>query len=72
MPGEYGQEIRHIKIRGNVVPYINDWREKGLIKWDEKMQMVIEDWDSCNESPQLRKEIKRFEKNAGYKYAGPK
>ena len=51
---------------------INNWLEKGLIKWDEKMQMVIEDWDACNESPQPRRELKRFEKNTGYKYAGPK
>ena len=51
---------------------INDWLEKGLIKWNKKMQMIIEDWDTCNESPQQKKEIKRFEKNTGYKYAGPK
>ena len=51
---------------------INDWLEKKLIKWNDKMQMVIEDWDACNESPQPRKEIKRFEKTTGYKYAGPR
>ena len=51
---------------------INDWLEKGLIEWDEKRQMIIEDWETCNESPQPKKEIKRFEKNTGYKYAGPK
>lgn len=51
---------------------INDWLEKGLIKWNEKMQMIIEDWEACNESPQPKKEIKRFEKNTGYKYTGPK
>jgi hypothetical protein len=51
---------------------INDWLEKRLIKWDKKLQMIIEDWQACNESPQPKKEIKRFEKNTGYKYAGPK
>jgi len=51
---------------------INDWVEKGLIAWDEKMQMIIEDWETCNERPQPKKEIKRFEKNTGYKYTGPK
>jgi hypothetical protein len=51
---------------------INDWIEKGLIKWDKKLQMIIDDWQVYNESPQPKKEIKRFEKNTGYKYADPK
>lgn len=51
---------------------VNDWLEKKLIKWDKMKQMVIEDWDVCNESPQPRKEVKRFEKYTGCKYAGPK
>ena len=51
---------------------VNDWMEKKLIKWCDKFQEVIEDWDKCNEHPQPRMEIRRFEKLSGYKYAGPK
>jgi hypothetical protein len=51
---------------------INDWLVKRLIKWDKKLQMIMEDWQACNEGPQPKKEIKRFEKNTGYKYVGPK
>ncbi len=51
---------------------INDWLEKGLIQWDENMQMIVEGWETCNERPQPGKEIKRFEKNTGFKYLGPK
>ena len=50
---------------------INKWMEKGLIQWDDEMQAVIEDWEKCNEHPQPRKEIKRFEKITDYKYSGP-
>lgn len=51
---------------------INDWIERKLVSWNEGMQQIIEDWEKCNESPQPKKEIKRFEKITGYKYAGPK
>ena len=51
---------------------INDWLKKGLVKWNNNIQAVIEDWDKCNEHPQSKKEIKRFEKLSGYTYAGPK
>jgi len=51
---------------------INDWMEKGLLRWDDEMQTIIEDWEKCNENPQPKKEINRFEKITGYKYAGPK
>ena len=50
---------------------INDWLEKGLVKWDENFQAIIEDWDKCNEHPQPKKEIKGFEKITGFKYSGP-
>jgi hypothetical protein len=50
---------------------INDWIEKGLVRWNNNLQMIIEDWERCNENPQPKKEIKRFEKITGYKYAGP-
>lgn len=51
---------------------VNDWIEKGHIKWNDELQMILEDWERCNESPQSKKEIKRFERISGYKYAGPK
>ena len=50
---------------------VNDWIKKGLIKWDDNLQDILEDWNRCNEHPQLGKEIKRFEKLSGYKYCGP-
>jgi hypothetical protein len=40
--------------------------------YTDALQMIIKDWHTSNESPQLKKEIKSFEKNTGYKYAGPK
>jgi hypothetical protein len=51
---------------------INEWMGKKLFKWNDDLQEVIEDWDKCNEHPQPKKEVKRFEKLSGYKYAGPK
>jgi len=51
---------------------VNDWIKKGFIKWDDDLQSILEDWDKCNEHPQPKKEIKRFEKLSGYTYAGPK
>lgn len=51
---------------------INDWIERRLIRWNDDLQLIIEDWEKCNESPQPKKEIKRFERITGYKYAGPK
>ncbi len=51
---------------------INNWLEKKLIRWNDEMQKIIEDWERANESPQPRKEIKRFEKITGYKYVSPR
>lgn len=51
---------------------INGWLGKGLIRWNDAMQTIIEDWERTNESAQPRKEIKRFEKITGYKYVGPR
>jgi len=50
---------------------VNDWIKKGLIKWNDDLQSIVEDWDKCNEHPQPKKEIKRFEKLTGFKYCGP-
>lgn len=51
---------------------INDWMEKGVVQWNDYLQIIIEDWDKCNEHPQPAKEVKRFEKLSGYHYVGPK
>ncbi|MEA3360820.1 MAG: hypothetical protein U9R17_15630 [Thermodesulfobacteriota bacterium] len=50
---------------------VNDWIIKGLTKWNDDHQSIIEDWDKCNEHPQPEKEVKRFEKLTGFKYCGP-
>jgi hypothetical protein len=50
---------------------VDDWIKKGLIKWDDDLQSILEDWDKCNEHPQPKKEVKRFEKITGFKYTGP-
>jgi len=50
---------------------VNGWIKKGLIKWDDDIQSILEDWDKCNEHPQPKKEVKRFEKITGFKYTGP-
>ena len=50
---------------------VNDWIKKGLIKWNDDLQFVLEDWEKCNEHPQPKKEVKRFEKLTGIKYCGP-
>jgi predicted nucleic acid-binding protein len=50
---------------------INDWIKKGILKWNDELQAVFEDWDKCNEAPQSKNEIRRFEKLSRYKYTGP-
>lgn len=50
---------------------VNNWIKKGIIKWNDDLQSIVEDWDKCNEHPQPKKEIKRFEKLTGFKYCGP-
>ena len=56
----------------NITPLalVNQWLEKGLIVWDDHLQMVIEDWDKCGEKKQPIKEIGRFQKLTGYRYMG--
>ncbi len=49
---------------------INIWLKKGLISWDEKLQTILEDWNKCDEAPQPRTEIKKFQNLTGYKYLG--
>ncbi len=50
---------------------LNYWIEKKLVVWSDNMQIIIENWDKCNEKPQSKNEIKKFEKLTGYKYTGP-
>jgi hypothetical protein len=49
---------------------IHIWLKKGLISWDEKLQTILEDWNKCDEAPQPRTEIKKFQNLTGYKYLG--
>jgi hypothetical protein len=46
------------------------WIEKGLIKWDQEKQKVIDDWKELREHPQPNKAKKRFFELTGNKYAG--
>ncbi len=57
----------------NVSPLeiVNQWLEEELVVWDDQLQMVIEDWERCEENKQPIEEIKRFEKLTGYQYVGP-
>ena len=50
---------------------INDWLENELIEWGDGLQTIIDDWDKCNEAPQPKNEIRRFENLTGFKYTGP-
>ena len=54
-----------------LIGIVNGWIKKELIKWDDNLQSVLEDWDKCNEHPQPNKEVKRFEKITGFKYIEP-
>lgn len=57
----------------NVTPLglVNRWLEQGLISWNEHMQMVIADWQSCGESKQSVSEVGQFQSLTGYPYVGP-
>jgi len=50
---------------------INYWLRKGLIKWDDEKQAVLEDWLVCNETPQDKRQIREFTKLTKQKYPGP-
>jgi predicted nuclease of predicted toxin-antitoxin system len=49
---------------------VNIWINKGLISWDVNFQTILEDWNKCDEAPQPKSEIKKFEKLTDYKYLG--
>ena len=57
----------------NVTPLglVNHWLEQGLISWNDHLQMVIADWQSCGESEQPLCEVGRFQRLTGYRYVGP-
>jgi len=55
----------------SLLEIVNNKKKKGVIKWNDDLQSIVEDWDKCNEHPQPKKEIKRFEKLTGFKYCGP-
>lgn len=49
---------------------VNIWMKTGLISWDETLQTILEDWNKCDEAPQPKAEIRKFQKLTGYKYLG--
>ena len=60
------------KINSKIVRSIDEYRK---IIWihtipHEPKYCFTQVWETCNESPQPIKEIKKFEQNSGYKYAG--
>lgn len=51
---------------------INKWLRKGLLQWNNQFQAIIREWDTNNESPQPREDIRKFEGLSGFKYLGPR
>jgi len=50
---------------------LNDWIKRALIRWNEDIQRIIEDWDKNGEPVQPAKDKKEFLKLTGVKYTGP-
>lgn len=50
---------------------INYWLRKGIIKWDDGKQAVLEDWLICNEAPQDKSQVKTFTRLTNCEYPGP-
>lgn len=67
-----GEQQFEDDFRGNVTPLelINNWIEQNLIEWDDEKQDYLRDWKVCNESPQSKEEIERFEDLTGRDYCG--
>ncbi len=49
---------------------VNQWLENGLVIWNTHLRTIIEDWDKCNEHPQPKDDIRRFERITKEKYMG--
>ncbi len=47
---------------------VNDWLEMGLFEWTDFRQGILTEWIACNEPPQPRHEIRRFEEIAKRTY----
>lgn len=60
--------------KSNIAPLglINSWLKNRLIEWSEQRQVIIEDWNRCNEARQPLSDIQEFENLTGYKYVGAK
>lgn len=50
---------------------LNSWIKKGLIRWNDEVQRIIQDWDECGEPRQPVSDKKDFLKLTGVKYRGP-
>lgn len=47
---------------------INLWLQKGLIKWNDNKQTVLENWIVCDEPRQTQENIDKFEELTGREY----
>jgi len=65
------QEFKR-EFKGNISPLgmINEWIEKGLIKWNDQMHDFLTQWKAKNEHPQPRKQIIKFERLTSRNYPG--
>lgn len=50
---------------------LNDWIGKGLIRWNEDIRRIIEDWEKNGEPVQPSKDKREFFRLTGVKYIGP-
>jgi hypothetical protein len=50
---------------------LNGWIETGLIRWNENVRKILEDWDEMGEPIQPVKDKKQFLRLTGIKYMGP-
>lgn len=70
--GDYGKQEFGTLFLGEIsaLEILNDWIEKGLIKWDETKQLYLQDWALNEEAPQPIKEIARFFSLTTFNYVG--
>ena len=49
---------------------VNMWIQNGLISWDERLQILMEDWEKNGEAEQPLEEVGRFQQLTGFRYVG--
>jgi len=57
----------------NVSPLglLNIWLQERLLTWNQEMHLFLQDWSTCNEPAQPKKDVWEFEKNTNHPYEGP-